>query len=110
MPKVHLTAAFVRKAACPIEAQKIDFFDTNLPGFLLEVRKSGGKTYYQRCNAHGAKRHQLRIGPANILSLTQAKRRAKNVAARSLIGAANAEPKQWLVQPTYATFIRDLYL
>ena len=48
MPRLRLCPAFVRSATCPEGTKKIDYFDTEQRGFMLEVRRSGGKTYYQR--------------------------------------------------------------
>ena len=48
MPVVVLTAQFVRAAACAPSQRKADYFDSTQRGFMLEVRSSGGKTFYQR--------------------------------------------------------------
>jgi hypothetical protein len=49
MAKFCLTSGFVQNPpACPSGKGKIDYYDTQLPGFLLEVRASGRATYYQR--------------------------------------------------------------
>src|ERR1044071_7588673 len=48
MPRVQLSPAFVKSAACPDGLKKVDFYDCEQRGFLLEVRCSGGKTFYQR--------------------------------------------------------------
>ena len=34
--------------SCSSEHKKINYFDATMRGFTLEVRASGGKTYYQR--------------------------------------------------------------
>lgn len=38
MPKVSLTASIVAKAECPKGKRKLDLFDTQTKGLLLEVR------------------------------------------------------------------------
>ncbi len=48
MPKIHLKPQFVTSPPLPKDKAKIDYFDTVLPGFLLEVRKTGTSTYYLR--------------------------------------------------------------
>jgi len=48
MPTVALSASFVRQAECQSGRKKTDYFDVGQRGFMLEVRSSGGKTYYQR--------------------------------------------------------------
>ena len=109
MPRVCITAAFVR--SCSSAARKTDYFDSRLRGFLLEVRKSGGKTFYQRYrNAQGRER-QFKIGPADVLTLNEAKKRGREIAARALLGE---DPCLRKVQQrkvlTYRAFIQEHYL
>ena len=66
---------------------KVDFFDTGQKGFMLEVRSSGGKTYYQRyVDPHGRQR-QFKIGSADTLSVDQARRLGRTAAANVLLGS-----------------------
>ena len=67
MPKASLTSELVRSATCPSSKRKIDYFDTAQRGFMLEVRSSGGKTFYQRYTDERGKEHQFRIGSPDIL-------------------------------------------
>ena len=53
MPKIKITNTFVNKVKCPDDKIKIDYFDIEDIGFMLEVRKSGNKTYYCRYNDNG---------------------------------------------------------
>ena len=69
----RLSSSFVRKANCPADQKKIDYFDTTMRGFMLEVRASGGKTYYQRYTDERGRERQYKIGPADVLTLRQAK-------------------------------------
>lgn len=48
MALAFLTAHFVRQVVCLPSRKKTDYFDASQRGFMLEVRCSGGKTYYQR--------------------------------------------------------------
>ncbi len=77
MPTVALTAQFVRQAECGAGRRKTDYFDVGQRGFLLEVRCSGGKTYYQRYTDERGRERQYKIGPADVLSLDQARRKAQ---------------------------------
>ena len=87
MPKASLSDSFVHRAVCAVNARKTDFFDRSCPGFLLEVRSSGGKTFYQRYrDAHGRER-QFKIGPAAVLSVGRARKKAKSILAEALLGA-----------------------
>jgi len=48
MPKILLTRQFADKPPVNRNKPKTDYFDTQIPGFLLEVRSTGKATYYQR--------------------------------------------------------------
>jgi hypothetical protein len=57
----------VRQAICVSARKKTDYFDLTQRGFLLEVRQSGGKTYYQRYTDERGRERQYKIGPAEVL-------------------------------------------
>jgi integrase len=115
MPKALLSQAFVRRASCPVGMRKVDFFDRRLPGFMLEVRTSGGKTFYQRYRDQRSREHQFKIGPANVLTAAEARRKARAVLAESFVGKDPQTERQELrAIPTlsefaaqYLTFARD---
>jgi integrase len=111
MPKVRLTALFVRSAVCPDGYRKVNYFDNDVSGFLLEVRSTGGKTYYQRYrDGHGRER-QYKIGPASVLTVVQARKAARNVLAKRLLGEDLAEKRAMArAVPTMAEFSREKYL
>ncbi len=111
MPRVQLTASFVKSALCPSDQRKVDYFDVAQRGFMLEVRRSGGKTFYQRYVDDRGRERQFKIGPADMLGLVAARRRGKAVVAQSLIGA---DPTQERVDRrqslTLAELVADRYL
>lgn len=86
MPTANLTNHFVRTATCPAGKGKTEFFDARQKGFLLEVRASGGKTFYQRYSDDHGRKRQLKIGPADVLSLDQARQKAKAILAQVHLG------------------------
>ena len=86
MPRVQLTRQFAEAAACPPGRPKIDFFDADQRGFMLEVRASGGKTFYQRYTDVRGRERQFKIGPAEMLTLDQARRKARLILAQALVG------------------------
>lgn len=53
MPVVQLSAHFVRNAVCPPGRAKVDYYDSAIKGFILEVRSSGGRTFYLRYQMSG---------------------------------------------------------
>lgn len=111
MPVVRLSPSFVKTASCPDGGKKIDFFDSEQRGFMLEVRCSGGKTYYQRYTDPRGRERQFKIGPADILGLAEARRKARAISAQALVGNDPQEQKAQLrLIPTLAELVRDHYL
>ena len=90
---------------------KIDYFDTTMRGFMLEVRASGGKTYYQRYTDERGRERQYKVGPANVLTLRQARRKAMQIKAQAILGNDPQKERQERRSiPTLRTFIEDRYL
>jgi len=112
MPRVSLSTAFVKSAACPVGQKKIEYFDIAQRGFLLEVRCSGGKTYYQRYSDIRGRERQFKIGPADMLSLVAARRKGRAVVAEVLTGPTDPQDRRAELRtvPTLAEFVRDRYL
>jgi integrase len=111
MPKIDLTASFVRRSACPPGVRKIDYFDTHVSGFMLEVRSSGGKTFYQRYRDRRGHERQFKLGSARVLTVSQARRKARAVLAEAILGSdPQQEREQLRAIPTLAEFSRDSYL
>jgi integrase len=111
MPRVRLSPSFVKSACCPEGSKKVDFFDLNQRGFMLEVRASGGKTFYQRYTDARGREHQFRLGPADILSLSAARKKARAISAQALVGAdPQAQRAELRAIPTLAELVRDRYL
>ena len=109
--RVHLSASFIAGAICPPGRQKIDFFDTKQRGFLLEVRASGGKTFYQRYTDLRGRERQIKIGPADVLSLGAARKKALEIAAKALVGPDPSEQKTYLrTIPTLSDFVTGRFL
>lgn len=108
MPTVTLDANTVRSATCPEDKKKLDLYDAGIPGFVLEVRPSGGKTYYLRYRDARRKQHQHRIGDAAGISFDQARTAAQTVRARVILGENPAEEKKALrAIPTLEDFARS---
>jgi integrase len=90
---------------------KVDFFDTRQKGFLLEVRGSGGRTFYQRYLDSRGRQRQFKIGPADVLSVNQARHKARTVLSESILGADPQARRQELRSiPTLDRLVRDRYL
>src|SRR5262247_1997239 len=110
MPTVALSARFVRRALCPDGRKKIDFFDACQRGFMLEVRCSGGKTYYQRYTDERGRERQYKLGPADVLTLDQARRKARQVFAEALLGSDPQQKRREVrAIPRLSEFVHDRY-
>jgi integrase len=111
MPIVPLSAGFVRRANCVPARKKVDYFDAKQRGFLLEVRKSGGKTYYQRYTDERGRERQFKIGPAEVLTLDRARRKGRQVLAEALLGADPQQKRREMrAVPQLGRFVHDRYL
>lgn len=111
MPKISLTKSVVAGVACTPGRSKVDYFDTDQRGFMLEVRASGGKTYYQRYTDARGRERQYKIGPADAITLEQARKKARTILAQALLGADPQEKRKELrAIPTLAALVRDRYL
>ena len=104
MPKAKLDAAFCLTATCDPGKRRTDYWDTITSGFVIEVRESGGKTYYLRYFDQSGRQRQLKIGAYADISFDQARKAAKRLRSEVVLGgspaAAKAEKK---TIPTYAT-------
>src|SRR6186997_981133 len=106
MPIVSLSAGFVRRAVCVPARKKVDYFDVSQRGFMLEVRRSGGKTYYQRYTDERGRERQYKIGPADVLSLSMARRKARTTAAEALVGSdPQVRRAEMRTIPTFAELV-----
>ncbi len=111
MPRVHFSPSFVKTASCPSGCRKVDFFDSAQRGFMLEVRCSGGKTFYQRYTDARGRERQFKIGPADVLRLSVARRKARTVLAEALVGVdPQVRRAELRAIPTLAELVRDRYL
>jgi len=111
MPTIRLSPGFVRRVICPSEFKKIDYFDTTMRGFMLEVRASGGKTYYQRYSDERGRERQFKIGAADVLPLRQAKRKALQIKAQAILGSdPQRERQERRSIPTLSAFVAQRYL
>ena len=97
MPRLKLDHLSVSTAQCPPGKAKLDLYDTIVTGFVLEVRSTGGKTYYLRYADAAGRQRQFKIGKVDDLTFAAAKKRAQQLRAEVVgggdPGAARAEAK-----------------
>jgi integrase len=111
MAKIPLSAKSLQGLPCPPGSRKAVYRDINCKGLSLEVRASGGRTWYLTYTNRRGKRHQHRLGDLRDLTMTQARSMADQCRTTVALGGDPAE-KQALLRttPTFSTFISEQYL
>jgi len=111
MPIINLNQQTIKTLTCPLGSKKIVYFDSTCKGLFLEVRESGGRTYYLRFTDERGKSRQLKLGDARDITLGQAKQQADKKRNEIAMGqdprAAKANLKKI---PTASEFIHKVYL
>jgi hypothetical protein len=111
MPKLQLTQQFVDNPPIVQHKTKTDYFDTRLTGFFLEVRATGKATYYQRYRDKHRRNRQVRIGPADAMSLEEAREAARQVRSSITNGFDPHDHAQKQKQvPLFSEFVEKQYL
>ena len=111
MAKIALNSEFVKKAVCPNEQTKWTVFDANCKGLMLEIRQSGGKTYYLRYTDYRGSARQIKLADAADVSLSQARTLADKARTQIAMGLdLKAEKAVARRTPTFGEFIADRYL
>jgi integrase len=109
MPKIVLNRKLIDKATST--AGHTNFFDARLSGFLLEVRRSGGKTYYIRYRDQHGRIRQWKVGNAQHLTVEEAREHARKLLARVALGEDPVEERAARRQvPTLSEFVTERYL
>lgn len=86
MSKATLTPALVSTTACPPDKRRVDIFDVKTKGLVLEVRPSGGKTFYLRYLDARSRSRQVKLADARDVSLAQARQLADSMRAKIAMG------------------------
>lgn len=72
MPKLRFTTDSIKRLKPPIDKSKVQYFDSELTGFMIEVKNTGTKTYYYRYRVNTSQK-MIRIGTTTELNFQQAK-------------------------------------
>ncbi|TYT73116.1 Arm DNA-binding domain-containing protein [Desulfobotulus mexicanus] len=110
MPKILLTAGFVGDPPV-VKKGRVDYFDTEIPGFMLEVRSSGRCTYYQRYRDRHGRIRQVRIGPVDAVCLEDARAAAREIRSQTAMGydpAAMMDKRRQ--EMSFGDFVEDKYI
>ena len=111
MPTVNLSPQLVKDALCPLDKRKCDLFDSNCKGLMLEIRATGGRTYYLRYQDKRGRTRQLRLASEQDVSLQQARKLAEQKKNMVALGQDPCEEKEQTKSvPTFADFIADQYM
>ena len=111
MAQVTLSTSFVKVATCPPGKKKVEYFDSAIQNLSLEVRASGGKTYYRRYRDSRGRLRQIKLGSESDLSITDARRLAAMVGQKIALGEDPLEQKkESRLVPTFAQFVEGHYM
>ena len=111
MPHATLDALFVRSAVCPEGKSKVDYYDTAITGFILEVRASGGKTFHLRYRDPHGKQRQHKIGDSKSLTFDKARQAATVLRSQVVLGASPSDERMTKrAIPTLAEFSEQRYM
>jgi integrase len=112
MPRQNLTQQFVQSSnLCPAGTSKVDYFDTKTSGLILKVLRSGRKTFYLRYDDNRGKKQEKKLGSADVLSLSDARRMATDKLAALAMGEDPFEQQALLKSvPTFGAFVADSFM
>ncbi|WP_396189666.1 tyrosine-type recombinase/integrase [Flavobacterium sp.] len=111
MTQIALNAQFIKKAICPDGKKKVDFFDTQCKGLLLEVRSTKGMTFYLRYTDLRGKSRQIKLGDIRDISLAQARQLADKYRNQIAMGIDPMATKKAVKDiPKFSVFINESYL
>lgn len=95
MPKTKLSTASAAAAVCEPGKRKTDYYDdgTNCIGLVLEVRASGGRSWYLRySDTHGALR-QIKLAKYGDATFDQVRKKARQLRSEVTLGGDPAAKK-----------------
>lgn len=95
MPKAKLSAAFAAAARCEDGRKKVDYYDdgSTCIGLVLEVRSSGGRSWYLRFeNAH-RRQCQVKLAKWEDATFDQVRRKARQLRSEVTLGGDPAAAK-----------------
>ena len=111
MPVLPMRSAGLPALRCPDGRQKIDYCDQLCKGLVLEVRSTGGRTWYVRFTNGRGRRRQLRLGDADDLTLAEARAQAQEHRHTVALGKDPADERDALRQvPTLECFVNETFL
>jgi len=111
MPSLQLSPQTIKTLKCPAGRKKIDFFDTLCRGLFVEVRASGGMTYYQHYRDSRGALRQIKLGSVENISIGDARKASSRLMRQVDLGEDPlAQRAELRAVPTFAEFIDQQYL
>ena len=113
MPKITLSNAVIKTLQCPAGKRKIEYCDTQLPGFYIEARSTNPRegTYYLRYKNVRGKTQHVKIAKTTEVTLAQARKKAQQLKADIVLGGdPRSEIKRKRQLPTFSEFVNNQYL
>ena len=110
MPIALISEAFIASLKPSADARRVDYFDAEIKGFILEVRPAS-LTYYFRYRDAQRKVRQMQVGKHPELKVSDA--RAKAYALKQLLKEGGDPAKEGVRNtqaPLFVEFIRQKYL
>jgi integrase len=105
MPKLKLDNTSALLAYCEEGKKKTDYWDTTVRGLVLEVRASGGRTFYFRYQDQHGRQRQHKICAFGDLTLDKVRKEAQRLRSEVVLGGDPAGKKaEAKAIPTYASF------
>lgn len=111
MPSFHFTQAKVDSLRHESGKPKTVYADKRSAGLILEVRRSGGATYYLRYRDANQKARQYKIGARHALTLAQARQVANSLQYKIVSGIDPFQERRANVEcPTLREFFLREYV
>lgn len=106
-----LTQESVNMQECPTDQKRILIYDEGCRGLLLEIRKSGGKTYYFTYQNNFNQSKLFKIANVKDLMLEQVRSMVDHYRAKVAMGIDPKEEKTKLFHvPHFEEFVTERYL
>jgi integrase len=103
MAVYDLTPALIERTTCPPGRKRLDIRDRTIKGWTVEISATGTKTHTFRYFDPSGRLRQVRIGGVNDITFSQARRRAKDLRAETVLGGdPMARKQEKKAVPTYA--------
>jgi hypothetical protein len=105
MPRLALTQKTIEATPLPVSCKSVDYFDQRMPGLVLRV-SAGGTRSWNTIYRHEGRVRRLTLGRYPIISLEDARMRAREVLCEVTRGKDPALKPQ-TDDPTFRELARD---